>query len=272
MSSNASSCPVPSDRGVVYVACGARYQQEAEASLASLRASNPGLPALLLTDASPITPTLWDEVRIDPALKGLRNRAKLHMDRAPWERCLFLDTDTYVVGNLAPGFALLDRFDFAGQQHSGGHHYSIPGLPCAFPEVNSGVLFWRRNERTHALFSRWREFFDLYANQDEARTWDQKSLRMALWESDLRFAGLPASFNVMPYSPSVLERELVVAHGRNLSNLHRLHERLSTSTELRAYVPGLGMLRHPQVMSWSQTLRLVGRLLTWKFRRRLGHP
>ena len=266
---DASPHPV-SDRGVIYVACGDRYRQEAQDSLASLRASNPGLPVLLLTDEPPATPALWDEVRVDPALQGQRNRAKLGMDLAPWERCLFLDTDTYVVGDLGPGFALLDRFEFAGQQPGGGHHYTLPGLPPSFPEVNSGVLFWRRGERTRALFARWRELFDAYAREDDARTWDQKSLRMALWESDLRIACLPPQFNLMPYFPAALDNGLIVAHGRNLVNLQRLHERLSASSGWRAYVPGLGPLRHPQEMSWKETLRIIARLVGWKLRRRLG--
>lgn len=265
------SNPPPSpDCGAIYVACGDRYRDEALRSVRSLKHTNPNLTTRLLTDRAPVDPTAWDEVDVDPSLAGQKNRAKLFMDRAPWAKCLFVDTDTYIVGDLAEGFALLDRFDFAGHQSGGGHHYQLPGLPPSFSEVNSGVLFWRRCPQTAALFERWREYYDFYNQSEEVRTWDQKSLRMALWESDVRMAFLPSNFNLMPYAPAVIERDLIVAHGRNFENLERLRSRLAVSSNQRAYVPGLGAMRHPQAMSWGEILWTISRMLAWKLRNPLG--
>jgi hypothetical protein len=255
-----------SDCGVIYVATGDRFVAEAEASLATLRATNPGLPAMLLSGQEVASAKLWDEVQVDPVLKEQRNRAKLYMDRAPWERCLFLDTDTRVCGSLADGFGLLDRFDFAGQHGYGGHHYEAAGVPPSFPEVNSGVLFWRKNDRTKALFARWRELYDSLDQSQETRTWDQKSLRVALWESDVRFVDLPSIYNAMPYFPYVLERKLVIAHGRNMENLEKFEAKVSATDKIRAYVPGLGALEHPKDMSWMAVLRAAVRMVAWKVR------
>ena len=260
-----SLLPSPaSDRGVVYVAVGSRYVNEAITSARSVRKTNPGLPIHLLTDTPPVDKADWDQIVSIPAdMPG--SAMKLHMDRAPWERCLFIDTDTLIIDSLDPIFTLLDRFEFAALQHSGGHHYKIPGLPPSFPEYNSGVIAWRRSERTAAFFARWRE---LYAQMLEpsGRTWDQKSLRVALYESDLRIISLPHGYNLMTYFPAVIERDAVLLHGRNIENLQRLKTRVSQSTEIRAYVPGVGVLRHPQVMRWSEVLNAVGRLLAWKVR------
>jgi hypothetical protein len=250
--------------GVIYVASGEKFIKEAEISLASLRKSNPGVPAMLLTDAPIANPENWDKVEVDESLQGQLNRAKLQMDRAPWERCLFLDSDTLVVGDLTPGFALLDRFELCGEQIAGGHHYNLPGLPPSFPEINSGVLFWRPTENVRKLFARWRQLYDELDQSQEARTWDQKSLRFAVWESDVRFARLSSAFNLMPYFPAAFERELVVVHGRSFQNLRRLHERLSKTTVFRAYVPGLGEMHHPQNMSWGDCLWIIWRILAWK--------
>lgn len=239
---------------------------EADASLETLRQSNPDLPVMLLTDEPPPRAEVWNEVVVDPLLSGRKNQAKLYMDRAPWERCLFLDTDTRVCGNLADGFALLDRFDFAGQHGYGGHHYNIPGLPPSFPEVNSGVLFWRKNDKTRALFELWRELYDALDQEGESRKWDQKSLRVALWRSDVRFADLPSIFNAMPYFPYVLERPLLIAHGRNMKNLEKFQARVSKHSRLRAYIPGLGIVEHPMEMRWSCMLYLIWRMFAWKVR------
>ena len=252
--------------GVIYVAMGERFVTEAGASLATLRQSNPGLPAVLLTDAPPAQPDLWDDVIVAADLVGQRARAKLHMDRAPWERCVFLDTDTMVCGDLSAGFALLDRFDFAGEHSHSGHHYEVPGLPTSFPEMNSGVLFWKKNASTQALFERWRELYDADAKKYGGRKWDQKSLRQAVWESDVRFTNLPMSYNLMTYFPAALEGHVVVAHGRSMKNLERVRDRLDVSDQLRAYVPGLGALRHPQQMRWSHIAWTIWRLVAVKAR------
>lgn len=256
--------------GVIYVATGEKFVAEAATSLATLRRSNPGLPAVLLTDASPARADLWDHVMIDPELQGQGGRAKLHMDRAPWERALFLDTDTMICGHLSAGFALLDRFDFAGEHSHSGHHYEVPGLPSSFPEINSGVLFWRKNAATQALFERWRELYDADGKKYGGRKWDQKSLRQAVWESEVRFNNLPTSYNLMPYFPAALEGRVVVAHGRSMKNLERMRDRLDVSDQLRAYVPGLGALQHPQQMSWSQIIWTIWRLVAVKARSLLG--
>jgi hypothetical protein len=255
-----------SDCGVIYVATGHRFIAEAEQSLATLRATNPQLPVMLLSGEDAPRKDLWDEVQVDPALKSQKNRAKLYMDRAPWECCLFLDTDTRICGDLSEGFALLDRFDFAGQHGYGGHHYEVPGVPASFPEVNSGVLFWRKNERTEALFVRWRELYDSLDQSHETRTWDQKSLRVALWESDVHFVDLPSIYNAMPYFPYVLERELVIAHGRNMQNLEKFEAKVGNTDSIRAYVPGIGAMEHPKDMSWAAVLRSAARMVAWKVR------
>ena len=252
--------------GVIYVATGAKFVDEAEASVATLRQSNPSLPVVLLTDSPPARPAVWDEVIIAAELEGQGARAKLHMDRAPWDRCVFLDTDTMVCGNLGAGFALLDRFDFAGEHSHSGHHYEAPGLPTAFPEINSGVLFWKKNAATQMLFQRWREIYDADSKKYAGRKWDQKSLRQAVWESDVRFTNLPSSYNLMPYFPAALEGQVVVAHGRSMKNLERMNSRLSGCDQLRAYVPGLGALRHPNDMSWEYIAWTIWRLVAVKVR------
>jgi hypothetical protein len=246
------------------VAVGRRYVEESTVSAASVRKTNPGLPIYLLTDTAPANQELWDKVIfITATMPG--SAMKLHMDQAPWERCLFLDTDTLIVGSLEPAFALLDRFELAAMQHSGGHHYKIAGLPDSFPEFNSGVIAWRRNDRVGAFFARWRELYTQMM-EPNGRTWDQKSLRVALYESDLRITSLPHGYNLMPYFPSILENEAVVLHGRNIENLHRMKTRTSKSTSLRAYVPGIGILHHPQTMRWPDLLNAIFRMLAWKIR------
>ena len=253
-------------RGAVHVAYGPRYISEAAISAASVRATNPEIRLGLLTDKIPDQAHLWDEIWLAPNDEHRGgSKMKLQMHRAPWDQCLFLDTDTLIVGDLSPVFSVLDRFEFAGVQHSGGLHYSLPGLPSSFLEFNSGVLAWRREPRVLALFERWNTLYDELADQP-GRVWDQKSLRLALYESDLRIACLPHGFNVMPYFPAIIEGEAVVIHGRNHAHLERLRDRLGKDCRLRAYIPGLGVMRHPKELTWRKTLNMAARLVAWRMR------
>jgi len=261
--------------GVIYVAVGERCTKEADEALASLRKTNPHVKAMLLTDVQVSDPTKWDKLEIDPTLNiqtqnSKSCKGKLQMDRAPWDRCLYLDTDTIVVGDLSPGFALLDRFEFAAEQIGGGHHYEVPGLPSSFPEISGGVLFWRPTESVKEFFRMWREFYDAYDQSKEQKTFDQKSLRIAMWKSDVSFGRMPSTFNLMPYSVRTLEREVVILHGRGKDTLDTMHKRGSWSDELRAYVPGVGEIRHPKDMSWAHTFYVIWRLLAWKLRSLFG--
>jgi hypothetical protein len=74
----------------------------------------------------------------------------------------------------------------------------------------------------------------------------------------------------MPYFPAALEGHVVVAHGRSMKNLERMRDRLNVSDQLRAYVPGLGALRHPNAMSWGQIAWTIWRLVAVKARSLLG--
>ena len=85
--------------GVIYVAVGERCAKEAEESLASLRKTNPGVKAMLLTDVNAADASKWDKLEVDPSLNiqtqnSSSCKGKLNMDRAPWDRCLYLDSDT----------------------------------------------------------------------------------------------------------------------------------------------------------------------------------
>ena len=257
--------------GVIYVAVGERCAKEAEQSLASLRKTNPGVKAMLLTDVNAADASKWDKLEVDPSLNiqtqnSSSCKGKLNMDRAPWDRCLYLDSDTKIVGDLSPGYALLDRFEFAGEQLGGGHHYQVPGLPTSFPEISGGVFFWRPTERVKEFFRKWREYYEKFDQSHEVKTFDQKSMRIAMWESGVSFGHMPSTFNLMPYSPRLLEGPVIVLHGRGEKLLESMHRRASWSEELRAYVPGVGEIRHPMDMTWKHTLYVIWRMLAWKVR------
>lgn len=182
-------------RGVIYVASGPDYVDLARVSAASLRAVEPGLAIDLFTD-DPDRPGLdmFDQIhRIDVP----EPRSKLTcMALTRFDRTLFLDADTLVVGALGDLFDLLERFDCALAHDvrrasalvQAGHEEQTP---YAFPQLNSGVLLYRRSPTMLSFLAEWAARFRA-AGVDR----DQIILKDMLWRSDLRFYVLPPEFNL----------------------------------------------------------------------------
>ncbi len=183
------------DKGVIYVASGAGYRALAEASARSLRAVEPALPVDLFTDDPGAVETgLFDAVR---GIDNPHPRSKLDcMGQTRFERTLFLDADTLLLAPLGDLFDVLDRFELALahdvrrataliRESAGGP------TPYAFPQLNSGVVLYRRSPRMRDFLAEWARRF---AESGAAR--DQPVLKAMLWETDLRFWVLPPEFNL----------------------------------------------------------------------------
>jgi hypothetical protein len=181
--------------GVIYVATGSDYVELARTSAASLRAVEPGLLIDLFTDNLD-RPDLgmFDQVH---RIAVPEPRSKLTcMALTRFERTLFLDADTLVVGALGDLFDLLDRFDCA-LAHDVRRASALvqDGLvertPYAFPQLNSGVLLYRRSAAMLEFLEEWATRF-----RQTGVDRDQIILKEMLWRSDLRFYVLPPEFNL----------------------------------------------------------------------------
>lgn len=182
------------NKGVIYVATGRDYIALAVASAQSLRSVEPEIAIDLFTsDLDAPGLGVFDQVHPVPIDHA---RAKLEcMALSRFERTLFLDADTRVVGPLGDVFDILERFDCAMAHDvrrasdliQEGH---VP-TPYAFPQLNSGVVFYRRSAAMLAFLGEWARRY--HASGDGR---DQIALKDLLWESDLRFYVLPPEFNL----------------------------------------------------------------------------
>ena len=249
--------------GVVYVATGDKFLSEATASAESAKAAMPDVPIALITDGRREPTGPFDLVVRHEEHSGTK-RFKQSMGLSPFQRSLFLDTDTYVARDLREVFTVLDRFDLAVNQISSGYHYDMPEVPHCFPELNSGVIAFRDTPEVQALFAEWSRLFDAYHVSD-GWTWDQHSFRRALYESPVRFAPLPIEYNFMPYVPAYFMAEVKVLHGRTHDRLVRIAEDVNHKLGARVFYPRIGTIRESTRMSarglasfWGRTTRLVG--------------
>lgn len=122
------------------------------------------------------------------------------LPQSPFDKTVYLDSDTLLEADIGELFELLDRFDvlathdWARKRRSLSRKIPDYGkIPYAFSEVNGGVLAWANRPQTRAWLDRWRGLY--YRHQDPGGR-DQATLRMSLWESKVSLYILPREFNV----------------------------------------------------------------------------
>lgn len=261
-----------SSAGFIYVATGDQYRKEAARSAHSLRRHNPDYPICLVSDR-PETTGPWNETIVLSNPKfGFRD--KMEMRRSPYERSVFLDTDTTVFGPLEELFEVLERFDVCGVQMCEGQDYKMEGIPHAYPEMNSGLIGFRRNDATSAFFDAWDRYYQQFHEENRSGSYhyanvgDQKSLRAALWHSQVRVAQVGAEFNFIPFKAEFASLPVKVLHTRQTEGLDRLVERLNARLGRRAYVPVLDAVVSDD-LTGAEFRRLTGAVLRQSVRRSL---
>lgn len=176
------------------------YLQSAIASAGSVKQFSPGLGIHVFTDQQGL-----DYIRslkespVDSAglIANPHYRSKVdYMDQSPFDRTLYLDSDTRVVDDITSLFDLLDRFDVALVHAHNRNYYKTSqrwtvAIPSSFPQYNSGVFLYKKSEAVTSLLKRWSESFH-HAGFKK----DQVTLRELLWLSDLRLATLPPEYNI----------------------------------------------------------------------------
>jgi hypothetical protein len=236
--------------GVIHVATGADYLELAVASAESLRQSNPGLTLELFTDRDEVPEGLWDAVHPVPRLHA---RAKLEcMALSRFERTLYLDCDTLVVGDLGDMFTLLERFEMAlahdVRRASGLIREGLEeATPYGFPQMNSGVVLYRRSPRVLAFLKEWARRFHA-----SGVTRDQVVLKDMLWQSDLRLYVLPPEYNLRRVTVldawEPLDAEVKIIHSHRLMD----HMRRKGAPRVRSLDELLALEREALAREWEE--------------------
>ena len=185
--------------GVLYIVTGEKYLHAAIHSARSVRKFAPELGIHLFTgDVN--YPPLIENMGVFDTIEQIENphrRSKVeYLKNSPFERTLYLDSDTEVVAPITQMYGVLDAFDMA-ICHAHWRNHVITSkvwnraLPPSFPQFNSGVILYKRNAKTTEVFEAWAKGFE------QARfPQDQVTLRETLWNSDIRVYTLPPEYNV----------------------------------------------------------------------------
>ena len=188
------------DKGFLYIAFGDAFTKEALMSIKSLKRFNDE-PVALFTDLEK-TPEMDEIVDVYAKIQPNHTRAKVDfVSHTPFNKTVYLDSDTVIVRNISDMFDILDRFDvgFTNDYARKRTKYSkiVPEyaeIPYAFSEVNGGIMAYNSSLETQTFLSMWREYFYKYFK--ETNGWDQVSLRISLWRSNARIHHFPFEYNI----------------------------------------------------------------------------
>lgn len=149
----------------------------------------------------------------------------------PYENTLFLDTDTEVKKPIKSMFDLLKKFDIAiapgpMTQPPVDSSDIINELPKEFPELNTGVILYRMNEKMRKFLNEWKNVFLHNTNglfRRHGKGGEQVSLRYLLWNAEnirmhiFSIQGTPNMFNYR-YKPESkqfsFKNKVVIHHNR----------------------------------------------------------
>jgi hypothetical protein len=216
---------VPAPAGIMYSAFGERYIAEAaRAARSSLRHND--VPHLIFAggevrDAPPgVTVVGFDPISSAPFVDRIAN-----MRRSPFERTLYLDTDTFVVEEMVGVFELLDHYDLALAQAPAYRGLDDPQVPASFPEFNCGVVAWRASESMAAFLRSWEETYRAWLVEDvlpgrdggthptRTEIGDQPAFRRCAWQHGMRVATLPPEYNLRLGIPTTVVDRVRLLHG-----------------------------------------------------------
>lgn len=212
------------EKGVFYIATGSSYINEAIKSAKSLKLHNQ-LPVTIHSDEHIETP-VFDKTEILPNPQYDFSDSLFTFESLPYDRTLFLDTDTYILGDITGIFSLLNHFDIA-VAHNPYRNYcnkdeSNADIPDSFPQFNTGVVAIRKNSATKKMLDEWnRLFYDKYSfNMD----YNQPAFREAIYRSDVRIATLPPEYNYYFTYPSYAGGPVKILHANHDILYHYLED------------------------------------------------
>lgn len=168
------------------------YIREAVYSALSLRKVDASANIVLFTD-KPVQTTAFNDVHVVDM--ALRCKQRLLLD-SPFDKTVYIDTDTYINHDISDMFALLDRYDLLGcHDYARKRVFPFPeymSVPYGFSEINGGVLAYKKSDLFIEMIRLWNKYYEKYRR---VCPWDQPSLRIAAWESGISLYMLPPEFN-----------------------------------------------------------------------------
>ena len=233
--------------GVFYVAAGQKYIDEACNSARSLKKINSSLKISIACNHQPEDIGLFDRIILVNETVASRNEGLLFKTKylyalSPYQKTLFVDTDTFFINDIESGFGILDYFDVSMTLDPPDSHFPTlsSGKKIDCKPVNTGVIFFRKNEVNNYLFQEWLKIYsEKLSHNPNLRESDQTSCTEALMSCSSRLYPLSPEWNTRFCFINTLKEPVKILHAYS-SNIDRIADLVNLeSNKLRAWVPHL---------------------------------
>lgn len=201
--------------GIIYIAFNSSFVKEAMLSAESVKRFS-DIPITLFTNQEVDCEYIDDISLIQP--NHIRSKVD-YIANSPYDKTLYLDSDTVIMRDISDMFDILDRFDvgvthdYARKREKYCHIPEYNNIPYSFSEVNGGVMSFNNSKRVKKFLESWRSYFYKYAHLTSG--WDQVSLRISLWESEVSVHHYPIEYNIRPTAIREKVRKLKNELGEN---------------------------------------------------------
>lgn len=197
-------------RGILYIATGDEFIQEAIQS-AKQADTVVDVPIAIITNREIDNP-IFDQVIVDSNPQYSYLDKPRGFQKSPFDKTLFLDTDTYIISPIDELFDLLDCFDMAATVDPNEASLRMRDLqyfdtvPESVPEYNTGVVAFSNNPKVSAFVDSW------IRNYSESQHTDQPSFRKALHTSSVKFTALSPVYNCFTNYPMQITGTVKILH------------------------------------------------------------
>jgi hypothetical protein len=205
--------------GIVYIATGKDFVKEASISAKTVKDCMPDTPIAIITDVENPGEVFDIVISIDDPWYDFRDQVYFR-EKTPFNKTIFLDTDIYLYESIEDIFSLLDQFDIAIRQNQRNYssqrinHPELDDVPECFPEYNGAVLGLNMNNKMLEFMDNFKSYYEEVF--DKGQVHQQAALRIALYNSDLRIATLPANYHCVFRRKGCVNGTVKVFHGRLL--------------------------------------------------------
>lgn len=249
------------NKGIVFVATGDKYVKEAENAARSVKKNMPDIPITLFSNTNS-EEAAFDEVvslknpsfNFEDKIQGIR--------RSPYEKSLFLDTDTYVISELSGGFDLLKHFDVAVAHAPVRSKVELEKVPESYPDFNTGVIFFSKNDDVKEALDLWLDLYKKFTSNGISDS-DQPPFRKSLYLSSLEIATLTPEYNLRYEFTQFVSSDVKIIHGRYLSP-GKIASSINKRATPRVYIPGIGSIERDSLLvrSLFKLKRIINNILT----------
>ncbi|KJD34106.1 hypothetical protein PK35_05085 [Tamlana nanhaiensis] len=239
-------------QGVIYIANGDKFINEAIASAKSLKQHNSNLSVTLFSNKKVGTEYFDKQILIENP--GYRDKV-YYLEKSPYERTLFLDTDTFVCDNIDELFFLLNHFDIAlahapmrlAQDYKPIlSHLNQQKITRAYPEFNTGVILYKNGAHFKAMMKHCQELYNSYSENGKLKLPDQIVFREAIYYSKLKLATLTPEYNCRSLFYTYVEGTVKILHDRR-KNMYKWAKKVNKSKFPRIIIPGIGCITQKSI-------------------------